>query len=69
MVIIILLKIKRLKMIEIKVQHFVHIERSVYDDIEDLLADHTNQDTIEGLRHLIIDVARKLEMDLKKDLA
>ena len=67
MVIIILLKIKRLKMIEIKVQHFVHIEHSVYDDIEDLLASHTDLTTIEPLRHLIIQVASLLEMDLKKD--
>ena len=54
-------------MIEIKVQHFVHIEHSVYDDIEDLLASHTDLTTIEPLRHLIIQVASLLEMDLKKD--
>ena len=52
---------------EKQIQFYVHLDQELYDDIEDLLASHTSFTTIEGLRHLIIQVARKLEMDLDKD--
>jgi len=49
-----------------KIQFYVHIDQSVYDDVEDILSSHNELTDDQGhmLRSIIRMVARRLKMDI-----
>ena len=48
------------------IQFWVHIDQNIYDDVEELLASHTDYSDFEGkeLRSIIRLVANKLNMNI-----